>query len=223
MRNSGSWREKAWSCFFAVFVCAVLTICYRYGKWNEQTRIPAEPGAPLTEEEFRQEFPHLSITYADRETEAGNPQLIDLSAVDGEVEITKGGAYLLQGETSGRIRINAEEQTVYLLLNGAKITVKQGPALSVKSAGKVILSLQPGSENTFVDSGDYRGFLEEESCIFSTTDITINGTGKLNIYGFYKDAIHSKDVVRILDYQFIYPDMERQRRNPVRFIYLRQR
>jgi hypothetical protein len=56
-----------------------------------------------------------------------------------------------------------------------------------------------GTGNAIVDNGDFRHFKDYDAAIDASCDITINGTGALIVNGYYKDAIHSKDIVKVLD------------------------
>lgn len=138
------------------------------------------------------------ITTADSTISNEDAEHINLNDVSDQVVIDHGGTYLLEGTLDGRIIVQAEEQIVHLILNGVSIYSKSGPAIAILSAGKVILTLPDDKENTLRDSADYDTLTEENSCIYSECDLTINGSGTLNVHGYYKDAIHSKDTLKIL-------------------------
>lgn len=142
--------------------------------------------------------PVFSATKADVSVDEDEAVFIDLGESAEECRIEAGGAYLLSGELKGRLCIDAEEQIVHLILSDVSISALSGPAILVRSAGKVIITLQEGSENQVKDSGQYPAVAEENACIYSMCDLTINGTGSLSIYGYYKDGIHSRDVVKLL-------------------------
>lgn len=142
--------------------------------------------------------PLITVTTADQTTQAENLVVIPLEQQNGLCRITEAGAYLLSGSLTGNIQVDAEEQIVHLILNNAEVESEQGPALQVLSAGKVILTLADGSVNSFQDSGHYPDAAEADACIYSECDLTINGSGELNVHGYYKDAVHSKDVLKIL-------------------------
>lgn len=143
--------------------------------------------------------PQLKLTAADQETAGENPVQIDLTVQNSPVQITRGGSYLLTGTLEGSIHIDAEEQIVHVILQNAAVDSSEGPAFYVHSAGKVILTLAEGTENTLQDSGIYEESEAADACIYSECDLTINGTGTLNVYGYYQDAVHTKDVLKILD------------------------
>ena len=139
---------------------------------------------------------YLDVTELDQETQMIEP--VNISLTDGTVEITEGGDYYLTGKMTGVVHINAQEQNVHLFFDGIEIESKSGPALYCENAGKLVITLVEGSDNTVSDSGDYRDYVEPDSCIYSNCSMTLNGSGNLNVNGFYKDAIRSKDVVKIL-------------------------
>lgn len=142
--------------------------------------------------------PFIAAKSTDLETLHEEETSIDLSACEYECLISDGGYYRLSGQLIGRVRIDAEDQYVHIALDGATIESREGPAVYVQSASKVVLTLADGSKNSIADSASYRSYHDTESCIFSECDLTINGSGALTVKGFYKDAIRSRDVIRIL-------------------------
>ena len=143
--------------------------------------------------------PRIPLTAADLTTECQNPNVIDLNRVEtDECRITQPGCHVLSGEMNGTVRIDVEDQIVHVVLNGVTVDSAYGPALEVVSAGKVFLTLQEGSENFLSDAAVYPDTRDPDACIYSACDMTINGSGDLHVYGYYKDAVHSKDVLKIL-------------------------
>lgn len=127
------------------------------------------------------------------------------ATVSGQVvTISKAGTYVISGSIqAGQLIVNAnKEEQVHIILNGVSITSKLGPAIWVKSAEKVIMTLANGTVNTIKDSSTYtleEGEDEPNAAIFSKEDLSINGTGTLNVTGNYADGIRSKDTLLILD------------------------
>lgn len=158
---------------------------------------PPEP--PIFSESFENIYESpFSVTRADSNTEFSSAFPVDLSTITDRYLISDAGDYLLTGELNGSICIDAEEQIVHLILDGTDIHSFSGPAISVASAGKVIITINPDTVNNLRDSGYYDASGDENACIYSVSDLTINGQGILNISGFYMDGIHSKDIVKIL-------------------------
>ena len=184
-------------CVLCVLVFA-LFICWKVGIAHEATR-PDHLEIPSTEEEIQGDFPYIAITQLDQETELTTPVDINFSQAQDYYEITTGGQFHLTGELGGTLFINAKEQNVHLFLDNVSITSKSGPAIYCQDADKLVITVMSDTENIISDLGDYRADEKVESCIYSECDMTINGTGKLTVNGYYKDAIRSKDIVKILD------------------------
>lgn len=138
------------------------------------------------------------ITKADSDVDLAEAILINLSEIESGYEICEKGNYLLKGQLDGQLCVNAEEQVVHLILDEVLIHSMYGPAIFIRSAGKVIITIKDDTNNLLRDSGMYSTSGDENACIYSNCDITFNGTGSLDIYGYYKDGIHSKDIVKIL-------------------------
>ena len=194
-------RRKAALGGALALLIGALVLCWVVGTRHERAKVPAKPVSPIAEEVLAADFPRLAVTRADQDTEMTDAVPVDLSQEQDELLITAGGKYRLSGKLNGRIRVDAEEQTVHLFLDGVTVNAGEGPALWTESAGKLILTLTEGSENSFTDSGRYQNYIGAgaEACVYSRADLTVNGSGKLTVTGLYKDAIRSSNVVKILD------------------------
>lgn len=119
--------------------------------------------------------------------------------IDGDViTIGKGGSYVLSGDLSdGQIIVCVEKtEKVQLVLKGVQITSKTSSAIYIQSADKVAITLEKDTENILSDAAEYTGLNEKSepsACIFSKDDLTINGYGKLVVYGNYKNGITTKN------------------------------
>lgn len=117
----------------------------------------------------------------------------------GDVTITEAGTYTLSGTLAdGQIVVDADSDNdkIQLILNGVSVTNSDGPAIYVKSADKVFLTLAEGTVNTLSDGADYHVEGDENNpnaCVFSQCDLTINGAGTLVINGSYGHGVHTKD------------------------------
>lgn len=184
--------------YIAVLLIFALFLCWRIGTAYEAA---AETGTeyPATDQELQENFSYLAVKQTDRETEMTDPVDVNLSQAQDGYAITAAGEYHLTGELRGSLVINAADQNVHLFLDNVTITSKSGPALHCQDANKLVITLMPGTENTISDSGNYRADEEIEACIYCECDLTINGTGELTVNGYSKDAIRSKDTLKILD------------------------
>ena len=121
-------------------------------------------------------------------------------SVDGSlVTITEAGTYSLNGTLDdGQIIVNTNDKdTVKIVLNGAEITSTTSAPLYIKNAEKIVVILAEGKENTLMDGYSYVDEDTDENdpnaALFSNADLTIYGSGTLNVDGNYGDGITSKD------------------------------
>lgn len=115
--------------------------------------------------------------------------------------ITKAGTYRISGEcNNGAILVNADgDDNVILLLDGITLSNKSGCVIRCENADLLTLSLAEGSENIISDADSYSDAEDDspDSAIFCRDDLVINGSGKLIINANYKDAVKSKDGLKI--------------------------
>lgn len=172
--------------------------------------VPGETGAEASGKSAVGEY---EITAKDRDTQAGEAAEIDLSSLetgggegyeyDGrQLTIREEGAYVITGKMNyGSIVISLyEDETVHLILDNAELTSLQGPAIYVEKAAKAIITAKEGTENVLSD-GVTNG-KEQKACVFSNCDLTLNGNGRLSVYGYHADAVRSKDQLKIVDANF---------------------
>lgn len=116
---------------------------------------------------------------------------------DGVLTISSGGAYTFSGtKRDTMLLIDVGDADVILILDGLTLRNSTGPAIYVRSAGKVTVTLAAGSVNTLSDGSSYSivdGDSALDAALFSRADLVINGSGTLNITGNYKHGIVSKD------------------------------
>lgn len=134
---------------------------------------------------------------------------IDLSApkeADGvkvsgsTVTITEAGMYVLSGTlTDGQVIIDAgDEDDVRLVLENASITCTTTAPIYAKNADKVIISLPENTESTVTDTiTGTDGDDELTAAVFAKCDLSVNGTGVLNVNSNANDGITSEDKLKI--------------------------
>lgn len=140
----------------------------------------------------------LFVTDIDRTIDFKSPEYIDLSQTEEALVIENGGDYVLAGEYHQTVTVDAHDEQVHLFLNNTVIETAVGPAINIKSAGKVVITLMEGTMNTLSDAAYYSDD-DLNAAISAACDLTINGSGSLYVCGYYKDAIHTKDVFKLLD------------------------
>ncbi len=119
-------------------------------------------------------------------------------AYNGSVYITGAGYYVISGElTDGSIYVDAYDSSkVWILLDGVTINRSDSAAIYVNQAEKVFLTLAEGSVNSLSSGKTYSDEAIEDGAggvIYTHDDLTVNGSGTLNITGEYKHGIESND------------------------------
>jgi hypothetical protein len=113
--------------------------------------------------------------------------------------ITSSGNYNISGSlTDGQIIVNATDAgTVRIILDGVTLYNSTNSPLYISSINKVILILADNTRNYVTDAVSYvfasAGDSEPNAAIFSKANLTIYGSGSLNVTGNYNDGIASKD------------------------------
>lgn len=137
---------------------------------------------------------YCEITLDSRESSSDDGYSWD----EGMLSIQSPGTYVLKGNLNGGVYISVyDDEIVHLILKGVNIMNDNGPAIYIEKASKVVITLSEETVNTMSDGAEYAG--SQEACIFSNVDLTINGTGMLNVYGYYHDAIRSKDCLKLIE------------------------
>lgn len=117
-----------------------------------------------------------------------------------DVTLNKEGVYVLSGEAENvTVTVDAaEDAKVQIVLDGVSITNEDSPAIYVKAADKVFVT-STDSKNYMEVSGSYAadGDTNLDAVIFSRADLTLNGTGSLDIVSNEGNGISSKDDLKI--------------------------
>lgn len=124
-----------------------------------------------------------------------------VSILTNTVTITKDGIYRISGTLNdGQLVVDAENSsTVQLILNGANISSSFSAPIEIRKAEQVILTLAVGTQNTLVNSGSFPDDENTDAVIFSKSDLTLNGSGKLTIQAANGHGIVSKKSLKICD------------------------
>lgn len=144
----------------------------------------------------------LSLEAADYITEISDAQKISLDAQSGDVKITKAGTYQLSGTLkNGSVIVDAKDAVVRIVLNNAHIESKNSAPVYVKHVNKVIITLPKGTSSSLKDTAIYTVDEKEEpsAALFSKDDLTINGSGTLDITASYKNGIQCKDTLKLVN------------------------
>ena len=152
----------------------------------------------------------LNLEYSKRDMDASFDEssatkitlLGDLASVSGSgaaaegstVTISTAGTYIVSGNlTDGSITVTtSENDKIQIVLNGVKIACSSGPAIDVQSADKCFITLAEGTQNSLSDGSAFTSE-DANACIYATCDLTINGSGSLDVSGNYCHGVFSKD------------------------------
>lgn len=129
-----------------------------------------------------------------------------IAVLDGVITVRSPGTYVFSGNlTDGRILVDAKGEDVVLVLNGADITCSYGSPLYIYKSSSTTVHLMEGTENSLTDSGSYT-FADEYSsqtddepnaCLYSKSDLILQGAGSLTVNANYNNGITSKDTLEI--------------------------
>ncbi len=116
--------------------------------------------------------------------------------------ITRAGVYELKGDLSnGQVRVAVPKtDDVELILNNFTASCSTTAPLYIASANKAVINLAAGSVNSLTDGTMYEfpaGEDKPNACLYSSDDMTIEGSGTLNVVGKYNNGIGCKNDLRI--------------------------
>ncbi len=121
-----------------------------------------------------------------------------------KVTISSAGTYIISGSIrDSQIMVSAgDNDIVRLVLNGVDISSSDSAPIYIAKAKKAVITLSEDTRNNLTDGKSYVYVNKDEdqpnATIFSKSDLTINGTGSLTVNGNYKNAITSKDELRVM-------------------------
>lgn len=187
--------KKSFIIFAVLLVgCIVLSGCNRETFYTDPNMDGAAV-APSTADTSGMDF-----TFSDKDISGdyNESQSVPVTSFTSADIISKAGTYVFTGEMKDTmITVEAGDgDKVYLVLDNVTISNSEGPAIYIKSADKVFITLKDGTVNSISDGSSYT-ITDEDStldgAIFSKVDLTINGGGALNLQGNNKHGVVSKD------------------------------
>jgi hypothetical protein len=136
---------------------------------------------------------YITLNESDIQT-AGSGAIV----LNNTVTFYQSGTFVISGTLDdGQLIVEAgDEDQVTLIFANAQIHCSNHAPVWVKNAAHTQIHLQAASTNSLSDGGEYfllEGDSEPNAALFSTDDLTISGSGILNITSQNKDGIASKD------------------------------
>lgn len=136
-------------------------------------------------------FVYIKIKNKDSNIDWSNYEEYNIELSE-SITIEESGVYYLSGSIlDGLIEINTKGN-VKLVLDNVSIKNSSGPCIYVSKAKKVVIELV--NDSTLEDALVYESSYQDmDACIYSKSDLVIEGSGTLNIQANYQDGIISKD------------------------------
>ncbi len=161
---------------------------------NENGTITDTSMYAFTERELLDEYSTANATYIDVATLSVSGSNASISG--NKIRLTGQGTFIFSGSNeNAMISVEATNaDKLQIVLKNISLTNNSGPALYVKKADKVFVTLDNDTVNTLSDGKSYV-FSDDtaDAVVFSHADIAFNGSGTLNVNGNYKHGIVSKD------------------------------
>lgn len=123
-----------------------------------------------------------------------------VSASGNTAVITRGGTYLISGSMeNGQIIVSAgSEDTVILTLQGIELSNETDAAIYLENAGQTLIVLEEGTVNriqsgteTDMDAMEDSSDQAEGAAIYAGDNLSITGTGTLQVFGYINNGIHT--------------------------------
>lgn len=210
-------KTKLWGTLLVFATAALLTACQGTdtGKSTNKTTETTVAGGDVSGDIRVTDaisFKYSKVDMNEKETEDGAVNITladDKSKTDGKgadikdntITITTAGTYIFTGSlTDGSIVVDAgKEAKVRLVLKGVTVSNSKTSPLVVLSADKTVLTLAAGTANSFQDGKSYGDQDASNACIYSSDDMTINGSGSLSVQGNFNNGIGCKNDLRIVN------------------------
>jgi len=106
---------------------------------------------------------------------------------------TKNVCYYVSGTTSNGSLTILGEKKYEVVLAGADITNPDSAALNLLSKKRAFVVLADGSTNRLVDGSTSQN--DHKGALYCKGKLLMNGSGALEVYGNYNNAIHSADYI----------------------------
>lgn len=118
---------------------------------------------------------------------------------DRKISISSGGTYVFSGTLDdGQIYVSTKEK-VHIVLNGVNISCSDSSPVFIEDSDNAVITVC--GENSLTDSANYvyetADENEPDAVIYSKDDLSVNGSGTLNLTANYNEGLASKNDLRI--------------------------
>ena len=189
----------------AIVICSlVLTVLFMNGEALGITKIVDEDAEQNSDSSFfttNDQDGTWDSTGAVRITLTGDGASISGNGAyvyDGNVVISEAGRYVFSGSLEdGSIIVDAHDSSkVWILLDGVEISCSDDACIQVDQADKVFLTLAQDSQNILKSGAEYSDTALSDGtdgAIFAHDDLTINGSGSLEVTAQYRHGVSAND------------------------------
>jgi hypothetical protein len=151
----------------------------------------------------------VSITLKDGKSSSDSE---NVTITDDTITITSEGVYILTGSlTDGQVIIDTDDSDkVQLVLDSVKINCDDSASIYAKSADKLFIT-SITDDNELTNKSDYVQIDDNNinAVVYSKCDLTLNGSGKLNVTAKYGHAVSSKDDLKITSGEYTITSSEK--------------
>lgn len=114
------------------------------------------------------------------------------SVSGGIISITSAGNYSFSGSLSdGQVVVNTSDTAIVrLILNNAELSCSSGSAVSIEKAAKTMIVASEGTSNQIIETAVADSVT---AAVYSKSDLTFYGNGKLSVSSVKNDGIISND------------------------------
>ena len=158
--------------------------------------VPVEVDGMFTDRDGRTDYTGGVLVLLEGDRVVCDDASVEISGTT--VTLRGDGTYILRGTLEGgQIAVEAgQAHKPQLVLDGVSVTASVGPALVIRQADKVFVTLAEGTENRLTGGtvGEDDG---EDGALFSRQDLTLNGTGGLTVVATEGHGIVCKDDLKI--------------------------
>ncbi len=180
----------------AAMLCAALSGCQTTAAVSENIFVGTNSSAEKTELTEEDKSPSYNAATACKITFSGDTAQIEgegAALKDGELMLSEGGEYILQGKFSGIVTVEAgKNDEVKLILNNAEISTEDIAPIQILKAKKVYVILPENTENS-LSNGESCEEDTADSALYSKADLTLSGEGSLKITAHNSHGIGGKD------------------------------
>ena len=158
--------------------------------------VPVEVDGMFTDRDGRTDYTGGVLVLLEGDRVVCDDASVEISGTT--VTLRGDGTYILRGTLEGgQIAVEAgQAHKPQLVLDGVSVTASVGPALVIRQADKVFVTLAEGAGNRLTGGtvGEDDG---EDGALFSRQDLTLNGTGALTVVATEGHGIVCKDDLKI--------------------------